>query len=84
MQCMTEPEFPKIQRGNGVSNDALATLAEIMEASHRKVSSLENKIEEMNNESAPREKNSYTLLIISVVIALLSLYTGFSTVTIIL
>lgn len=47
---MNSEEFPKIQRGNGVMNDNLATLGDIMTATLQKVRSLEGKIDETKQE----------------------------------
>lgn len=47
---MEEDEFPKIQRGNGVANDNLATLGDIMTATLKKIRSLEEKIEDNKKE----------------------------------
>ncbi|OGI46713.1 hypothetical protein A2121_01995 [Candidatus Nomurabacteria bacterium GWB1_40_6] len=67
---MEKYKFPEIQRGNGVSNDNIATLGDIMKASLEKTCELEEKINKINNENLPREKKSYWLLVASVVIAL--------------
>lgn len=47
---MEDNEFPKIQRGNGVANDNLATLGDIMTATLKKIRSLEEKIEDNKKE----------------------------------
>lgn len=54
---MSGKVFPKIQRGNGVMNDNLATLGDIMAATLEKVHSLEGKIEETKQEVAGVNKS---------------------------
>lgn len=71
---MEEEKFPEIQRGNGVSNDNIATLGDIMKASLKRVARLEEKIEKINSENNPREKSIYKLLIASVIIAIIGIY----------
>jgi hypothetical protein len=66
-------EFSKIQRGNGVSNDSLATLAEIMEATYNKMKTLENKIEMTDKKNTLWQRKNYRLLVISVVITTLGI-----------
>lgn len=91
---MDKKEFPKIQRGNGVLNDNLATLGDIMSATLQKIQNLEAKIDgvkqeivgvneavggvkktikDIDQESVPREKKSFSLLIASVIISAVSL-----------
>lgn len=75
----TEEEFPKINRGNGVANDNIATLGDIMIALLRKTSGLEKKFDDANLESSKKEKRNYTLLWVSVVISGIAIVlTGFS------
>ena len=71
---MKKYNFPEIQRGNGVSNDNIATLGDIMKASLEKTCELEEKIDKINNENLPRQKKSYWLLVASVVIALIGIF----------
>lgn len=71
---MENKEFTKIQRGNGVANDALATIAEISEENYRKLAKLEEKIDTIDSQNSPREKSSYRLLILSIIISLVGLY----------
>lgn len=47
---MDKDEFPEIQRGNGVMNDNLATLGDIMTATLQKIRSLEGKIDNTKQE----------------------------------
>jgi|GEM_PF-6408393 len=47
---MTNDEFPTISRGNGVANDNLATLGDIMLATLQKVRDLESRVDETKNE----------------------------------
>ena len=54
---MSEEEFPKIQRGNGVANDNLATLGDIMLATLKKVRSLEDKIGKTKQEVSTVNKS---------------------------
>lgn len=84
---MAQNEFPEINRGNGVMNDNLATLGDIMKATLQKVCDLEDKMTETKNEvtgvkktiqdidkeNTPREKKNFWLLVASVVIGLLGL-----------
>lgn len=88
---MTDDEFPKINRGNGVANDNLATLGDIMLATLHKVRDLETKVEETKKEmsgvkttiesidktNSPITKNSYKLLIASVIIGIIGLLLAF-------
>lgn len=67
---MDKYNFPGIQRGNGVSNDNIATLGDIMKASLEKTCELEEKIDKINQESLPRERKTFWLLVFSVVVAL--------------
>lgn len=76
-------EFPKINRGNGVMNDNLATLGEIMLATKNKTDSIdlavnatkdqvkntEATIQRIDKQNAPREISSFRLLVISVVLS---------------
>jgi hypothetical protein len=70
---MNKHNFPEIQRGNGVSNDNIATLGDIMKASLEKTCELERKIGKINSENLPREKKSFWLLVASVVIAIIGI-----------
>ncbi len=84
-------DFPKINRGNGVANDNLATLGDIMLATLHKVRDLEIKIEATKEETGrvkttiedidranlPLTRNSYKLLISSVIIAIIGLFLAF-------
>jgi len=70
---MNKYDFPEIRRGNGVSNDNIATLGDIMKASLEKTCELEEKIEKINNENLPRQKKSYWLLVASVIIAIIGI-----------
>jgi len=54
---MSENEFPKINRGNGVANDNLATLADIMLATLKKVRGLEDKMNETKQEVSKVNKS---------------------------
>jgi len=56
-----EDEFPKIQRGNGVMNDNLATLGDIMLATKKKIDSLEKSTNETGKE-ARKVKDTIQLL----------------------
>ena|SRR5450759_1735871 len=47
---MADDEFPPINRGNGVANDNLATLGDIMLATLHKVRELETKVDETKKE----------------------------------
>lgn len=80
-------EFPKIQRGNGVLNDNLATLVDIILAVKMKVDDVESSIKvtgrevkqvqkiigKINEQNTPREIQSYRLLVSSVAIASISI-----------
>jgi hypothetical protein len=71
---MNDQEFPEIQRGNGVANDALATLADIMKANLSKISKLDTRIEKMDEESRVHQRNNYILLILSILISIIALF----------
>ncbi len=52
-----DDEFQKIQRGNGVANDNLATLGDIMLATLKRVRSLEEKTDETKKEMSGVKKS---------------------------
>ncbi len=88
---MANDEFPKINRGNGVANDNLATLGDIMLATLKKIRGLEAKIDETKMEisgvkttiqkidkaNAPITRNSFRLLVASVLIGVIGLVLAF-------
>lgn len=49
---MADDKFPKINRGNGVANDNLATLGDIMLATLKKVRDLDTKVDANTKEIA--------------------------------
>ena len=71
---MKKYNFPEIQRGNGNSNDNIATLGDILKASLEKTCELEEKIDKINNENLSRQKKYFLLLIVSVVIAFIGIF----------
>lgn len=91
MKFDMDNEFPKIQRGNGVANDNLATLGDIMLATNKRLDSVSNSIEEVEKEikgvklaisnidqkNTPREIRNYKLLVVSVIIAGIGLVISF-------
>ncbi len=62
-----------IQKGNGVANDALAEIADLLVGSNKKIISLEKKMDEINVENNIVQNKNFNWLRISVVITGISL-----------
>ena len=58
-----------IQKGNGVANDALAEIADLLVLSNKKLISLERRINEINKENSTMQDKNFNWLKASVVIA---------------
>ena len=66
-----------IQKGNGVANDALAEIADLLVVSNKKIISLEKKIDEVNQENIIVQNKNFNWLKASVVISGVSLIIAF-------
>lgn len=78
-----DDEFPKIQRGNGVMNDNLATLGDIMLATKKNIDDLESStnsikeevgkvkdtIQRIDKQNTPREIKSFWLIVVTVILS---------------
>ena len=80
---MEEEIKHNIQKGNGVANDALAQIADLLVVSNKKIISLEKKADEINIENTIAQNKNFNWLKTSVVIsgigliiALISLFGG--------
>jgi hypothetical protein len=69
-----------INRGNGTANDNLAALADLLIENHKKleevqeeVKSVKTAIETIDKKNTPREVQSFWLLVLSVILAILSI-----------
>jgi len=92
---MSDDNFPPINRGNGVLNDNIATLGDIMLATHKgmkelkeelkdtkvEVKRLKNTIQEIDKKNTPREVKSLRLLIASVLIGVVGLVLAYLVLT---
>ena len=58
-----------IQKGNGVANDALAEIADLLVVSNKKIISLERKADEINIENTIVQNKNFNWLKASVVIS---------------
>jgi len=78
---MEEEIKHNIQKGNGVANDALAEIADLLVVSNKKIISLEKKADEINKENTIIQNKNFNWLKASVaisgvglIIALISLF----------
>jgi hypothetical protein len=58
-----------IQKGNGVANDALAEIADLLVFSNKEITSLENKIDKIDKENTKEQNKNFNWLKASVVIS---------------
>lgn len=66
---MEEEIKHNIQKGNGVANDALAQIADLLVVSNKKIISLEKKADEINIENTIVQNKNFNWLKASVVIS---------------
>ncbi len=69
-----------INRGNGIPNDNLASLADLLIENHKKlqevqeeVKGVKSTVQAIDNKNTPREEKSFWFLVASVVLALISI-----------
>jgi len=69
-----------INRGNGIANDNLASLADLLIENHHKlkevqeeVKGVKSAVQAIDKKNTPREEKSFRLLITSVILALIAI-----------
>ena len=70
---MEEETKHHIQRGNGVANDALAEIADLLVVSNKKIISLKNQADEINTKNIILQNKNFNWLKASVIISGISL-----------
>jgi hypothetical protein len=66
---MEEEIKHSIQKGNGIANDALSEIADLLVVSNKKIISLEKKADEMKIENTYIQNKNFIWLKVSVVIS---------------
>ena len=69
-----------IQRGNGIANDNLASLADLLIENHKKLEEVQEEVkgvkttvQTINKKNTPREIKSFWLLVTSVILAVVAI-----------